>query len=212
MANTTSRTRLLKAPWMCCLRLTTVAKPIRVLSIGFGENGSVDHPLLQQLASQTNPTLAGGGFFEYNPAAPGNTGLLEGFYNKLFTDIFELQEAVDPTGEILPGETKTHPVLVTEFDQRITFAISWVTPQRNLLGLTLIAPNGERIGPKTDLARYYEGPKHKMYAVDVNVLGSDYVGEWTMEVTPARGRAGDRHHGRIRRGVRHLGKRLPGNL
>lgn len=163
--------------------LTSAAKPIRVLAIGFGESVSVDHPKLQQLASQTNPGLTGGGFFAYNPAVPGNTESLEGFYNKLFTDIFALQEAVDPTAWILPGETQTHPVRVTEFDQRITFAISWRTPQRNLLGLELIAPNGERIGPKSPLARYYQGPKHKMYAVDVNLLSPAYVGEWTMEVT-----------------------------
>lgn len=168
--------------------LTTISRPIRVLAIGFGENESVDHPLLQDLADETVQVTDGenprwSGFFAFNPAADGNEDLLETFYNKLFTDIFELQEAVDPTAQIAAGGTNTHPVLVTEFDKRIAFSISWTTPQRDLLLLTLIAPNGQRIGPKSDIARYYSGPKHKMYAVDLDQLEADFIGQWQMEVT-----------------------------
>jgi hypothetical protein len=168
---------------------TNAIRPIRVLSIGFGETGSVDHDLLEDLAVQTklvveeDPSFTG--FLAYDPTAPGNVDALDTFYTKLFTDIFELQQAVDPSARIARGATNQHKVLITEFDRRVTFSIAWNTPRRELLAFTLVAPNGNQITPNSKLARYYSGPKHKMYAVDIDVLGSSYVGEWTMVVSYA---------------------------
>lgn len=165
---------------------TSAARPIRVLAIGFGESESVDHALLEDLAVQTKLAAeedpAWTGFFAYNPAAAGNTEQLEGFYTKVFTDLFELDQAVDPTAQIARGATHQHKVLVTEFDRRVTFSIAWTTPRRELLAFELIAPNGQAIGPGSNLARYYAGPKHKMYALDISQLGNAYVGEWTLVV------------------------------
>jgi hypothetical protein len=167
--------------------LTSVTRPIRVLAIGFGETESVDHPKLESLAVQTKlasdeERASWTGFFAYNPDAEGNTEQLESFYTKLFTDIFELDQAVDPTAQIAWGATQQHKVPVTEFDQRVTFSIAWTTPRRELLDLTLIAPDGQRITPNSQIGRYYSGEKHKLYAIDVQELGDDFIGEWTMEV------------------------------
>lgn len=162
--------------------LTNVTRPIRVMAIGFGESESVDHGLLEDLAVQTNPLGDPTGFFAYNPTAGGNEEDLESFYTKIFVDLFELDQAVDPTAQIARGATNQHKVLVTALDHRVTFSIAWTTPRRELLSLALLAPNGDQITPKTPIARYYAGRTHKMYAVDIDQLGGDYVGEWTMIV------------------------------
>lgn len=177
----------LQAPLTLMPTLTSPTNRIRVCSIGFGNSVSVDHVLLQQLASQTGAAfgadpLSNQGYFEYNPTAPNNVPNLEKYYTEIFADLFELQGAADPTEQISRGTIKNHTALVTEFDQRVTFTLSWMTPVADLLGFELLAPNGERVAPGSNIAQYYAGPKHKMYAIDIDRLPSEYIGEWTLEV------------------------------
>lgn len=186
-----------QAPLTLMPTLTSPANPIRVCAIAFGNSSSVDHSLLQQLASQTGAALgdplSNQGFFAFDPTVPGNLPNLEKYYTEIFTDLFELQGVIDPVGQISRGAINQHKALITEFDQRVTFTLSWTTPYSELLECELSAPNGQRVGPDSALAQYVQGPKHKMYTIDVDRLPPDFVGEWVLEITYGRERGGPGH-------------------
>ncbi len=166
---------------------TLTNQKIRVFAVAFGETTSVDPDTLTKLASQSTPSedlgLGLSGFQHYDPEAPGNDDAIEQFFTQLLTDLMELEIETDPPATILQGQTRTHTARVTEHDQRVTFSIAWRRPVRGQLGFELIAPNGTRITPNSSQARFYSGPKHKMYAVDVPELDASFVGQWTLEVT-----------------------------
>jgi hypothetical protein len=150
------------------------AKPARVYPVGFGTSGSVDHVLLNDLAS-----MSGGAFFDATAA-----GDLNSYYSKIFTDFMELDTAVDPQAEVTLGTTNVHAALVTEHDLLTTFSVAWNTPVADLLSFELVAPDGRRIKPQTNELRYQEGPKHKMYSLDLRSRRREarWIGEWKLEV------------------------------
>jgi hypothetical protein len=152
-----------------------IAKPCRVYPVGFGTSGSVDHPLLQSLATGTSG--------EFLDATAG--GDLTTYYNKIFTNFMELDTAVDPPATVAPGAKNVHPALVCEHDALTTFTVSWTTPTADLLDVVLIAPDGRRFHKTHADVRYQEGPKHKSYTLDLansRRKPGKWIGEWKLEV------------------------------
>lgn len=164
------------------------ANNARVYAVGFGTTGDVDMPLLMGLASGTS------GLFFNATAGTGDAADLPTFYNKIFTTYMGLQTAIDPRAQVASGAKNSHKALVTEYDRKLTFMTTWKTQGVGRLQLELVTPGGERITPKTPWIKFFEGPTHQMYGIEVPEREAErrraLVGEWTLEVSnpaPAAG-------------------------
>lgn len=167
-----------------------IANNASVFAVGFGTTGDVDMPLLQGLASGSS------GLFFNATAGTGDASDLTTFFNKIFTNFMKLQANVDPRAQVAPGAKNVHKALVTEYDKKISFSTSWKTPGVGLLRLELVTPGGQRITPSTAGVRFFEGPTHQMYGIEIPEREVErrraLVGEWTLEVSyppPATGAA-----------------------
>ena len=160
---------------------------VRVFAIGFGETTSVDSETLQKLAKrsipETDEVSNQSVFLNYNPEAADNEDSLNGFFTLILTHLLGLEISNDPLATIVVGTTAEHKALVTEHDSRVSFAIAWRSAGSERLHFELVAPDGTRIGPASQLARFRAGSRHKTYTVDVADLGPNFVGEWRLEVS-----------------------------
>ncbi len=190
-----TRTQFLNAA-----RPALVDKGIAVYSLAFGQTSSVDPETLSTLSAEIAATLGVASdlvFQHYDPAAAGLEEDLSKFFNNILVDRLSLDIEGDPGIQIAKGTLARHEAFVTAYDDLVTFSLVWTTPAPNLLEFELIAPDGRRVGPRSSEARYSQGRKHRMYAIDVAELEPELLGRWQMEVRypfesiyePARARA-----------------------
>jgi hypothetical protein len=132
---------------------TLVAEGIKLFTIGFGDNNIVPNDILSQLVTGTGGThynieTSAKITERFDPAAPDawNAGTA---LNSVFANIIEVlinaEESDDPLDIINQGEIRQFGIPVTIFDDRICFFISWVTPQKNYLGVKLVTPSGSEL-------------------------------------------------------------------
>lgn len=152
-------------------------KEIIVYTIGFGQQVEVDHRLLRKLAEERKESLKGtfthvidAGFDPENPDIWDPGTALNDTYKTIFTDAFGLEAAIDPMGIIKAGETITPEVKVNKHDRKISFLLSWVTPQEGRLGLTIKTSDGKEIPVKGVGIRVHEGETFTIITVDEGFL------------------------------------------
>jgi hypothetical protein len=152
-------------------------KEIIVYTIGFGQQVEVDHRLLRKLAEKRKESLQGtftqvidAGFNPDNPDIwdPG-TALID-TYKTIFTDAFGLEAAIDSMGVIKAGETITPLVKVNKHDRKISFLLSWVTPQKERLSLTIKASDGRDVPGEGPGVRVLNGVTYTIITVDEGFL------------------------------------------
>jgi hypothetical protein len=161
------------------------AESIRVFTIGFGRPADIDYPLLEALASET-----GGGF---EPVTTANSTswdpatALDDAYKSILKDALGLQTAVDPLGVIKGGKKVTRKVMVNKNDKKVSFFLSWVTPVKGRLGLSIKSSDGQAITTSTLTpgVSFHEGDTYKIITVDKSFLklpGKIGPSPWIIEI------------------------------
>ncbi len=140
-------------------------KQVTLYSIGCGQELQLNHKLLRRLAEERKEYLKGTfiqamdstlNLYNYNYNDKENHGgwhpgtSLNKAFLSIFTDLLKLEEVSDHMGMIKAEDTKTFEVKVNEYDRNISFVLSWVTPQKGRLGLSIKASDGKTIPNGSD--------------------------------------------------------------
>ncbi|NIM10864.1 MAG: outer membrane beta-barrel protein [Candidatus Aminicenantes bacterium] len=165
---------------------------IVVYTIGFGEEVDVDHRLLRKLAEERREPLKGtfinvidAGFDPDQPDQWDPGTALKATYKSIFTDAFGLEAAVDPMGVIKAGEKITPEVKVNKHDRKISFLLSWVTPQKERLSLTIKASDGKEVPGEETGVSVHGGETYTIITVGDGFLkqpGKVGSRAWVMEI------------------------------
>ena len=183
--------------------LTSLDTNTRIFSVAFGNTVEVDIPLLKELANETRQAgfPLDSQFFDATASAvsAGTSGSwsaptgLSNAYSKILGDVLKLQSAADPFGRIGAGETQSFPIQVTEHDRKVTFHVSWATPQRRLLTFRVYDSSGNEVPPPgvefPQGVKIVNGISYRIMSVDNEALRvSGRIGPepWRLEVISNR--------------------------
>lgn len=154
---------------------------IKVYTIGMGTGtDNVNHASLQDISigtgvgGPTNPI----GFTSYEFGDPASEPNLIPHFEKILSDMVDLNFATDPSARIRPGETRTHTTLVHPSDRQVTFTVSWESSMKELIDFHVLSPVGERI-PST-----VSGNGYKSLTLGGDKLSDPAnLGEWSIVVS-----------------------------
>jgi len=132
---------------------TLIAEGIKLFTIGFGDNNIVPNNILSQLVTGTGGThynieTSAKITDQFDPSAPNawNAGTaLNSVYTNITKVILGLGDSDDPLDIINLGEIRQFDIPVTIFDDRVCFFVSWISPQENNLGVSLVTPSGNEL-------------------------------------------------------------------
>jgi hypothetical protein len=161
---------------------------IHIYSVGFGTKGGtaytgIDVDLLQDL---TNANPSEQGFFHVTESPVA----LDKFFVNAVAGAIDSQVVLDPEGDLLPGQSHTVGLSLTEQDYAVTFILTWDNPVsamnlavRTPSGLVLQPGNassfGGRVAVRTALA-------YTLMTVQLpiaTVANVDHSGRWEMVIT-----------------------------
>lgn len=173
-------------------------KSTKVYTIGFARPGDVDHHFLDELAAET------GGEFRDVTSSPGFDPYtwhpatdLQGTYKAILADGLGLETPFDPMGVIVSGETETHEIKINENDRKISFFLSWVTPQMGRLKITIITSDGNTLPATGTGISFHEGKTFRIISLDKSFLSqSGKIGPepWTIEIHSSELDENEREH------------------
>lgn len=161
-----------------------------VYTIGFGRPSDVDHPLLEALASQTGGTFYDVTDASFDPATWDPATALHATYAKILADALGLEVGVDPLGIISVGQTVSREISLNEHDTRVTFYLSWKTPRRELLDLSVRASDGTRVSNSAAGVRLRHGATYSIITVGAEYLrqiGKVGPTPWIIEISSKAG-------------------------
>lgn len=171
---------------------------IRVFTIGFARPGDLGGHFLDELAADTVGTELGvegfydvtgdSGFNPENPEAWDPATALTATYTKILAAGLGLDMVADPFGSVSAGETKSHPLVINGQDHKISFHLSWTTPQTDRLSIHLKASDGSSVESETAGVRIHAGPTYRIITVDEAFLaqpGKVTAEPWRLEVEGA---------------------------
>ena len=171
---------------------------ISLFGVAYGIEGHTDvnHTLLKELATVSE---GGGHFRAVATEKITATSLAGALRDTLKSGLTAATSPLDPTGVFVFGRPDVrHEVVLTRFDSRAAFVLSWNTPNARRLRLELIAPGCRLITPENagrgEFAgvTFRGGDRSHMYLVEPEFLrgrgGSsgrdgDGDGTWTLVVT-----------------------------
>jgi hypothetical protein len=175
------------------------ATDTRVYTIGFGMPTDVDHPLLTRLANDT-----GGQFYDvttpsFNPAAWSPATELQATYKAVLVDALGLETAADPTGILALGQKVKRDVHISEYDSMVSFYLSWVTPQRDRLSMTVKTSDGVAVPlmGTTPGVSVVKGNTYTIVSLDRSFLqkaGKIGSAAWTLEIGFSESNQGRSEH------------------
>lgn len=182
---------------------------VRVYTIGFSRPGDVDGHFLAGLADDTE------GYFHdvtddlgFPESWDPQTALApEGWtpqtavtkaYHDILVQGLGLESIVDPHGVIRAGETLVRKVPISEHEQKVSFFLSWSTPEKTKLGLTVKSSDQKSVelSPHPGI-NIYEGRTYKIITVDNAFLQEPgKVGRtpWVIEINADGMRAGEQEN------------------
>jgi hypothetical protein len=161
--------------------------PIKIYTLAYGEAGEVDHDLLRDIANESGAGEEGEGFYVAEGTMIGD---LNPIFKSIIADILGLYSPIDPAVTINQGGTESHPVSITEHDDKISFSLSWgeANPEASSqapLQLEIITPGGSTIDPAvasgTADIDYISGSNYQIYHVQGDYLAGK-AGTWQMQV------------------------------
>jgi len=165
------------------------ASSIRLFAVGFGQPGDIDVQLLKTLTASTTPAnYSGSQFYQvtepdlsvWNPATA-----LQETYKAILTSVLDLDNVVDPREDISAGMLTTHVVPLTEHDRKVSFYLSWDTPQKGRLALRVRSSNGEPVTASNWGTDLDEGDTYTMLTVNECLLhrgGRVGVTPWQVDI------------------------------
>jgi len=170
---------------------------ITVYTIGFGRPSDIDHLLLQRLAEDT-----GGQFYDvttaaFDPAAWSPATDLQATYKAILVDTLGLETAADPLGVIDAGARVIQEVKINEHDRRISIFLSWETPAKDRLGLSVKSSDGREIKITGPGVSFHQGETYKILTVDRTFLrqpGKVGPTPWIIEIDAGGLDEGEREH------------------
>lgn len=178
------------------------AKSIRVFTIGFGRPTDVNHLLLQTFADETAPPeFIGSQFYDvttpdFDPGTWDPAVALQETYKAILADALGLETAADPRGIIIAGAKKTFDVKINEHDRRVSFFLSWVTPEEGRLRLIVKSSDGQEVPTTGTGIRFHEGKTYKILTVDKSFLQHGKVAPtpWKIEIDASGLDSGEREN------------------
>jgi hypothetical protein len=172
------------------------AQSTQVYTIGFGRPTDVDHELLSRLATET-----GGEFFDvttaaFNPASWSPATELHATYKSILVDAMALETALDPTAIIQAGQPLTRNVRISRYDRKVSFLLSWESPDQNRLQLQVTTSDGSDVPltGATASVSLRRGKTYELLTVDRAFLrrpGKVGATPWVVEIVPSGLDAGE---------------------
>ncbi len=126
------------------------------------------------------------GFARFNLGDPVTEPTLYPLYDKILADLLSLQFTSDPSETISPGETQTHPLVVSDHDSLMSFTVSWESSRGALLDFEVVAPDCQTHRPQTSERGYQN------LVLDGNALRAPVPGDrcdWQLRVSYPEGQA-----------------------
>jgi hypothetical protein len=177
-------------------------KQVTLYSIACGQDLQLNHQLLRRLAEERKENLKGTFIqamdspinpYNYNYNDIENHGgwhpgtALNKAFKSIFTDLLKLEEVTDQVNIIKAEETKTFEVKVNEYDRKISFVLSWVTPQKGRLGLSIKTPDGKTIPNGSDglNVHVHQGETYTIITTDEHFLkqpGKVEAAPWKVKI------------------------------
>ncbi len=171
---------------------------IHIYTVGMGtDTDNVNHSSLEQISARTGVGTAAEpiGFTAYNlghknpdldadPDDPDPEGELYTepnlvpHFEKILTDMLNLEFVKDPEDRIVCGETPSHRVVISDHDQAVSFTVSWESSRQNLLDFVVRTPDGTELEPEAEGS----GRGYKSLQVPASLLRAHAAGEWQLEV------------------------------
>jgi len=143
---------------------------ISVYTIGFGRPTDVDHPLLEELASQT-----GGEFYDvtgdpgFDPSwDPAVT--LDATYAKILADGLDLDFIADPQGQIAKDEEIRVKIPVNQLDAKVSFHVSWKMAQQKYIDVQILSSDGNPLPVRQAGITYKHKKNFTIVSVDSRFL------------------------------------------
>jgi len=164
---------------------------IRVFSIGFGRPSDVDHPLLKTLASATTPSgYMDSQFYDvttpaFDPMTWDPATALQSTYKNILVDALGLNTTTDPLERIGGGEREQHTTHLTRFAHKVSYFVSWKTPEPDRLRTTVKASDGSTVTAGQPGVTVHEGETYRIVTVERRLLqqaGKVTGAPWTLEV------------------------------
>jgi hypothetical protein len=143
---------------------------INVFTIGFGRPTDIDHPLLEKFALET-----GGVFYDvtgpyFDPENWDPQTALQAVYKSILANWYDLQPVVDPFDSIDPDETVTHYVKLNEYDQKVSFFVSWSTSERGKLEMTIFSSDDKPVPITRPEINFHDSETYQILTVGERFL------------------------------------------
>ncbi len=175
---------------------------IAVNTIGFGRPGDFDHPLLETLAADTHAGGTSGNFYDvtvagFDIATFDQATELQSAYKDILTHHLGLETALDPLGIATMGSVKTHKVKISPLDRKVSFFVSWKTPEANRLKLELLSSDNHPVLENVAGVDIRRGQSYTIVTIDETFLNqSGKVGTmpWTLNITANNLKKGEKEH------------------
>jgi hypothetical protein len=171
---------------------------VELFAVAYGIDGHTDvnHVLMKQLA---DGSAAGGQVRNVDEESTTASALALALRDAIKSGLTDATSPSDPTGVFPIGDGEIrHDVVITPFDTKAAFVLSWNTPGSRRLRLVLVTPTCEVITPENAGHGRYAGvtfrggDRSQMYLVDPDFLNPPVfvIEESTGGGTPPRPRYG----------------------
>lgn len=162
---------------------------ITLYTIGFGEPAYVPNNMLNAMASGTCGMHYDISALAKSPFSPASAGTwdpataLHAAYANIIVNGLGLTSSTDPLDTINQGEMKYFEIPVTDFDDRICFFVSWVTPQDNYLIVKLLKPDGGELLLTQPGVQFIHRSNHTIITLSEDIINQPgMTGSWKLEI------------------------------
>ncbi len=162
-------------------------KNIRVAALGYGNDSAPVEPVNKTLLNTIVSNGATGSAAHFVTAAE-DPSLTTAFIKTTLLTGLQFDTVTDPDGVLLSGRTVKVPVLVSEFDQKISFIVAWTKFDEQRLRVQVQTPLGELIEAAGSTFTVNFNPRFRMLTFGGDFL-SPRTGTWYLIITLAESKA-----------------------
>ena len=179
------------------LEITNNLNGIKLYTIGFGATSLIPDALYEYLITDdqagkhyninTDIFDKNNNDISYVPGTSSSwnakTALAATYANILEEGFDQLNLTIDPVDIINQGKTKQILVPVTQFDNKVCFYVSWVTPKINNLNVKVFTPDGNELSLNQAGIKVTRRKSHTIITVSKEILNQErMIGDWTLEI------------------------------
>lgn len=160
------------------------SQSIKVYTIGFGRPTDPDYLLLEALAQQTS-----GEFHPVttpiDPSTWHAATALQNTYKNILVDALRLENVEDPYEIVSAGQKLKRKISICEHDQKVSFYLGWVKPQRERLRMRIRSSDGQPVPITGPEVMHHRGDAHEILTVKKELLkraGKVGPNPWEIEI------------------------------